>query len=403
MKPDRILIGSAQTPEGFAAAEALKAVYQRWIDPSRILTVNLWSSELSKLVSNAMLAQRISSINTISAICERTGADIDEVATAVGRDQRVGSKFLKSGIGFGGSCFKKDILSLIYLAECLELPEVGEYWMQVIKINELQRTSFVRRVVLKLNNNLMGKKVAILGYAFKKDTNDTRESPAIDVISSLLAERPAEIAVFDPHCHPQDIRDELARLLGPAGAEAIKPQGPVKVHNNGYDCCANADAAVIVTDWDQFRWPPVKRDSAFPECAHPAECNLVQPNISTLDILTHREYKKELIADYVTVSGTASPTSSDYFFELELQCADDCRDCERVGQVEVKNTESLDWVRIAERMRKPKWVFDGRGIVDVNQMEQLGFRVETIGKASTRSGLTESRAGSPVTPTSRFF
>lgn len=226
--PDRILIGSAQTKRGLAAAAALKVVYAAWVDRSKILTVNLWSSELAKLVANAMLAQRISSINTISAICEQTGADVDEIAGAIGHDARLGPKFLKAGLGFGGSCFKKDILSLVYLAETLNLEEVADYWRQVITINEYQRNRFVKRVVRNLHGTLIGKKISILGYAFKKDTSDTRESPAVEVVKSLLADNPAEIAIFDPKCNPEDVKDEIKRLFATTGLKLLKPDGPIE-------------------------------------------------------------------------------------------------------------------------------------------------------------------------------
>jgi UDPglucose 6-dehydrogenase len=222
------LIGSSRTEAGLAAAAALEEVYSAWVPRSRIVTVNLWSSELSKLVANAMLAQRISSINTVSAICERTGADVDEIAKAIGLDPRLGPKFLKAGLGFGGSCFKKDILSLVYLAETLNLEEVAEYWRQVITINEFQRNRFVKRVVSNLHGTLIGKKISILGYAFKKDTSDTRESPAVEVVKSLLADNPAEIAIFDPRCNPEDVKDEIKRLFATTGLKLLKPDGPIE-------------------------------------------------------------------------------------------------------------------------------------------------------------------------------
>jgi UDPglucose 6-dehydrogenase len=228
LNPDRILIGSAQTKSGLAAAAALTEVYAAWVDRSKIMTVNLWSSELAKLVANAMLAQKISSINTISAICEQTGADVDEIAGAIGRDSRLGPKFLKAGLGFGGSCFKKDILSLVYLAETLNLEEVADYWRQVITINEYQRNRFVKRVVRNLNGTLIGKKISILGYAFKKNTSDTRESPAVEVVKSLLADNPAEIAIFDPKCNPEDVKDEIMQSLGTTGLKLLKPTGPIE-------------------------------------------------------------------------------------------------------------------------------------------------------------------------------
>mgnify|MGYP003638192866 CR=1 FL=1 len=228
LNPDRILIGSSRTKPGLAAAAALEEVYAKWVDRSKIVTVNLWSSELSKLVANAMLAQRISSINTVSSICEKTGADVDEISKAIGLDPRLGSKFLVAGLGFGGSCFKKDILSLVYLAQTLNLEEVAEYWMQVITINEFQRNRFVRRVVSNLHGTLIGKKISILGYAFKKDTSDTRESPAVEVVKSLLADNPAEIAIFDPRCNPEDVKDELQRLFATTGLKLLKPGGPIE-------------------------------------------------------------------------------------------------------------------------------------------------------------------------------
>ena len=228
LNPDRILIGSSRTKSGLAAAASLEEVYARWVDRSKIVTVNLWSSELSKLVANAMLAQRISSINTVSSICEKTGADVDEISKAIGLDPRLGSKFLVAGLGFGGSCFKKDILSLVYLAQTLNLEEVAEYWMQVITINEFQRNRFVKRVVSNLHGTLIGKKISILGYAFKKDTSDTRESPAVEVVKSLLADNPAEIAIFDPRCNPEDVKDELQRLFATTGLKLLKPDGPIE-------------------------------------------------------------------------------------------------------------------------------------------------------------------------------
>ncbi len=228
LNPDRILIGSSRTKDGLAAAARLEEVYAAWVDRSKIIKINIWSSELSKLVANAMLAQRISSINTISAICERTGADVDEISKSIGLDPRLGSKFLKAGLGFGGSCFKKDILSLVYLAQTLHLEEVADYWTQVITINEFQRNRFVKRIVSNLNGTLIGKKISILGYAFKKDTSDTRESPAVEVVKSLLADNPFEIAIFDPRCNPEDVKDEIRRLFATTGLKLLKPDGPIE-------------------------------------------------------------------------------------------------------------------------------------------------------------------------------
>jgi UDPglucose 6-dehydrogenase len=195
--PDRILVGGERTPAGEAAVATLVDIYARWVPRDKIITTNLWSSELSKLVANAFLAQRISSINSISALCEATGADVDEVANAIGKDSRIGPKFLKASVGFGGSCFQKDILNLVYLCEHFGLPEVAAYWESVVKMNNWQKARFTRAIVQQLFNTVSGKRIAVLGFAFKKDTNDTRESAAIDVVRGLLEEN-ATVVIYDP-------------------------------------------------------------------------------------------------------------------------------------------------------------------------------------------------------------
>ncbi|KAG7293467.1 hypothetical protein NEMBOFW57_003518 [Staphylotrichum longicolle] len=254
---DRILIGSSNTPSGHRAAAALASVYASWIPQSRIITTNVFSSELAKLVANAMLAQRISSINSIAAVCDETGADVDEVARAIGADPRIGRQFLRAGIGFGGSCFKKDVLSLVYLAETLVLPEVADYWRAVIAMNEFARNRFVSRVIKGLNNTLAGKKVTVLGYAFKKDTNDTRESPALDIIRSLAEEGPKEIAIFDPLCIPAQIMDEVS---GFAGLRALQSRGGrVAVYADAYAACQGSHAVLITTEFDEFKNTPSER------------------------------------------------------------------------------------------------------------------------------------------------
>jgi len=239
--PDRVLIGGMETPEGRAALEEIVSVYARWVPRERIITTNLWSSELTKLVSNALLAQRVSSINSISALCERTGANVHEVARAAGRDSRIGAKFLKPGVGFGGSCFKKDILNLVYLCEHYGLPEVAEYWLDVVKMNEFQAARFVGNMVDAMFNTVAGKRVAILGFAFKADTGDTRESPAIDVCRRLLAEH-AELAIFDPKA-----LDNAKRDLADA------PAGAVKFCASAAEAAEGAHAIALLTDWKEFR------------------------------------------------------------------------------------------------------------------------------------------------------
>jgi UDPglucose 6-dehydrogenase len=246
--PDRILIGGEQTPEGLAAIQALASVYQRWVPSDKIITTNLWSSELSKLVANAFLAQRISSINSISALCEATGADVDEVARAIGTDSRIGPKFLKSSVGFGGSCFQKDILNLVYLCQSFGLPDAAEYWRQVIHLNDWQKSRFVEKIVRTLFNTVNGKRIAILGFAFKKDTNDTRESAAIHICRDLLRER-AHIAIYDPQVDAAQIHQDLTE----AGIDPELLATNVELCDSPYAAAENAHALATLTEWDEFR------------------------------------------------------------------------------------------------------------------------------------------------------
>ncbi|XP_034146901.1 UDP-glucose 6-dehydrogenase isoform X2 [Esox lucius] len=209
-EPDRVLIGGDETAEGQRAIQALCDIYEHWVPKSRIITTNTWSSELSKLAANAFLAQRISSINSISALCEATGADVEEVALAIGMDQRIGSKFLKASVGFGGSCFQKDVLNLVYLCEALNLPEVASYWQQVIDMNEYQRRRFACRIIDCLFNTVTGKKIALLGFSFKKDTGDTRESSTI-YISKYLMDEGAQLHIYDPKVLKEQILLDLSQ------------------------------------------------------------------------------------------------------------------------------------------------------------------------------------------------
>jgi len=246
--PDRILIGGETTPEGNAAVEALVSVYANWVPRERIITTNLWSSELSKLVANAFLAQRISSINSISALCEATGADVDEVARAIGTDSRIGPKFLKASVGFGGSCFQKDILNLVYLCESFGLPEVAAYWNQVIQINDWQKSRFVEKIVRTLFNTVSGKRIAILGFAFKKDTNDTRESAAIHICRDLLHEH-AHLAIYDPQVDANAIHQDLVAV----GIDPALVLSNVEICSDPYEAAAGAHALATLTEWDEFK------------------------------------------------------------------------------------------------------------------------------------------------------
>ncbi len=241
--PDRVLVGGDQTQEGKAAIQKLVDVYASWVPRENIITTNLWSSELSKLTANAFLAQRISSINAISALCEATGANVDEVAHAIGTDSRIGPKFLKSSVGFGGSCFQKDILNLVYLCEHFGLPDVAAYWNGVIEMNDYQKHRFARRVVSTLFNTVSDKKIAVLGFAFKKDTNDTRESAAIYICSDLLDEQ-AALSIYDPKVSDEQIRRDLN--IDSADAR-------LTVCQDAYEATRDAHAILVLTEWDAFK------------------------------------------------------------------------------------------------------------------------------------------------------
>ena len=285
LQPDRVLIGGERTPGGETAIRTLVEVYARWVPRERIITTNLWSAELSKLVANAFLAQRISSINSISALCEATGADVDEVANAIGKDSRIGPKFLKSSVGFGGSCFQKDILSLVYLCDRFGLPEVSAYWESVVKMNDWQKHRFSGKIVSSLFNSVADKKIAVLGFAFKKDTNDTRESPAIAVCRDLLAEQ-ARVVVYDPKVPAEEIRRDVLR------ADATEPR--LTIASSAMEAADGAHAIAIVTEWDEFK--------------------------------------------------------------------------------------TLDYAKIFSAMQKPAFLFDGRNILNLREIEALGFRAYGIGK-----------------------
>ncbi|CAG8670097.1 14285_t:CDS:2, partial [Acaulospora colombiana] len=249
LHPDRVLIGGLQTAEGQRAQQALVEVYAQWVPTDKIITTNLWSSELSKLAANALLAQRISSINALSAICEATGADIDEVAYACGRDSRIGPKFLKASVGFGGSCFQKDILNLVYLSEQLNLPEVAAYWKQVVDLNEYQKKRFVSCIIKTLFNTITNKRIAVLGFAFKKDTGDTRESAAITLCKDFIQEN-AQVCIYDPKVTDEQI---ILDLSEPGVFDNTLLNKRVIITRSAYEASENADAIVITTEWDEFK------------------------------------------------------------------------------------------------------------------------------------------------------
>lgn len=292
LSPDRVLIGGDRSSQGQEAIQALVNIYANWVPENRILTTNVWSSELSKLTANAFLAQRVSSINAMSEICEKTGADVNEVAKAIGMDSRIGSKFLKASVGFGGSCFQKDILNLVYIAKSYGLEEVANYWEQVIIMNDHQKQRFSDNIVQTLYNTVSGKKIAFLGWAFKKDTNDTRESAAIKVADSLLNEQ-AEIMVYDPKVSEERIYADLDYL------NTRLPEENRKLLNVSYDpytSCKDSHGIAILTEWEEFK--------------------------------------------------------------------------------------TYDWNKIYDEMQKPAFIFDGRGILDKNLLESIGFVYYNIGSGT---------------------
>jgi UDPglucose 6-dehydrogenase len=288
--PDRVLIGGDTSSEaGQTAIQALVDVYAAWVPQDNILTTNIWSSELSKLTANAFLAQRVSSINALSEVCEATGANVQEVAKAIGMDSRIGPKFLQASVGFGGSCFQKDILNLVYIAKSLGLQEVADYWHQVILMNNHQRNRFAKNIVKTLYNTVSGKTIAFLGWAFKKDTNDTRESAAIYVADQLMDEQ-AMIRVYDPKVTSIQMQSDLNYLNTRSEAENTKY---LQTENDPYKATEGAHAIAVLTEWDEFT--------------------------------------------------------------------------------------TYDWQRIYENMQKPAFVFDGRNILDIQSLQEIGFKVFTIG------------------------
>ncbi|KAL9000898.1 MAG: hypothetical protein Q9169_000653 [Polycauliona sp. 2 TL-2023] len=468
LNPDRIIIGSMPTSAGYRAAAILAGIYEQWVPRERIITMNLWSSELSKLAANAMLAQRISSVNALSAICEATGADVDEVSYACGLDSRIGPQMLKAGPGFGGSCFQKDIFNIVYLSESLHLYEIADYWRAVINMNEHQKQRFTKRIISCLYNNLAGKKLAVLGFAFKKDTSDTRESPAITLVSNFVAER-ARVAIYDPRVQENQIWRELTNT----GIDAEMMKRNVSVYRTAYEACEAADAVVVMTEWDEFSnkstgETPVRQEERKPLAPldaniYPSTCAISQdadhdaskgvsspkydgaasfwgpsrrgtgivikdPSSGQIKTFTSQRpssgsgpspvlsrfsasvqspprqvpsgqsrYAKmpvdgpfaspqQFPGEHLTSEGFATGGETAQAQETLLTTAASSIDGRsQAAEVTHKGTTSsrLDWARIASSMRKPRFVFDGRNILDHRKLEALGFRVEAIGKKGT--------------------
>lgn len=289
-KPDRVLIGGESTRSGKDAVNALVNIYASWVPKEQIIITNLWSSELSKLTANAFLAQRVSSINALTELCEKTGANINEVANAIGTDSRIGPKFLKASVGFGGSCFQKDILNLVYICKSLGLNESADYWEQVIIMNNHQRNRFANNIVKSLYGTVAEKKIAFYGWAFKKDTNDTRESAAIYIADKLIDEH-ANIEVYDPKVSALQMQSDLNYLN--SRSESKNAQY-LTSHQDPYEAANGAHALSIITEWDEF--------------------------------------------------------------------------------------VSYDWNKIYDSMSKPAHIFDGRNLLDKDEMESIGFTYQGIGQ-----------------------
>ncbi|KAF5872261.1 putative udp-glucose 6-dehydrogenase protein [Botrytis fragariae] len=364
LHPDRILIGSSPPHIFNLAAHSLASLYH-WIPSQKLIHATTASSELSKLVSNAMLAQRISSINSISAICEAINADIDEVSLAVGLDSRIGGKYLKAGIGFGGSCFKKDIKSLIYLAEGLGLDEVVAYWESVLVVNEWQRRRWVERIVEKMGGGLRGKKVVVLGYTFKRGTGDVRESLAREVIRMLGQERPGEIVVWDDGCGEDVLTEELKDVTS------------VRVEEDLYMTCERADALLICRELENStKGESEEVVDPRPFFGFPSEMDLV-------------ELRRYLSSHSCAEVDVDDPLGRTY---PEPPCEESCAKCEYGKNTNVREEQVIDWKRIVEGMKAPRWIFDGRGVVDRIELEKIGkgvgveVRVVGVGAGVGRHG-----------------
>jgi UDPglucose 6-dehydrogenase len=299
LNPDRVLLGGNDSPGGQEAIQKLKDIYAHWVPQDRIITTNLWSAELSKLADNAFLAQRISSINAMSALCEATGADVSQVSCVLSKNTKLGSKYLNASVGFGGSCFQKDILNLVYICESNGLFEVANYWKEVVKVNDYQKSRFVKKVVTSMFNTVSGKKIAVLGFSFKKDTSDTRKTPAIDVCKGLLADN-AFLSIYDPRVSEEQIRRDLSTNEShwdhsiQAKSMSFPSAKQVSVFENVYEATKDAHGICVLTEWDEFK--------------------------------------------------------------------------------------TVDYHKVFDSMEKPAFVFDGRNVLDVDKLREIGFIAYSIGK-----------------------
>lgn len=317
--PARVLIGSQQTATGRQATATLAQLYEAWVPRERIKIMDCWSSELAKLAANAMLAQRLSSINSLSSICEAVGGDVDAVSTACGLDPRLGPGMLQSGLGWGGGCFEKDIRGLAYIASSLGLHEVAQYWMAVVEMNDQQKRRFLRRILACMHGSVRRKTIAILGFAFKKNTSDTKGSPAVALVQGLLDEG-AQVAIYDPLVPAPQIEKDLQRH----GHGHGHGHSQLRISKTAYEACDQAEAVVVVTEWDEFRM-----------------------------VLSPRNTR---------VSETG-----------ELLC---------LTPDSAESSDGLDWERIVQGMQRPGFVFDGRNVLEGDRMAAMGCRYVRVGQMS---------------------
>jgi UDPglucose 6-dehydrogenase len=355
LHPDRVLIGSFTTSRGRMAASKLADIYARWIPRDKIVTMDTWSSELSKLAANALLAQRISSINSFSALCEKLGADVKDISRACGLDNRIGPHMLKASVGFGGSCFKKDVSHIIYISRSLDLHEVAEYWRGVLLINEYQMDRFSARISSRIRNLLGNRRIALLGFAFKANTSDTRESAAISVARSLVYNG-YHVQIFDPLVSEQQIQADVR-----GDSVEFEPLflERVTVHSNAYEACHGASGVAICTDWKGFAYNPSN---------HIVRNDCLNGNgFKTHSNGYHSKHTMPSANGYSNGSKVDSP--------LHGMKNED-------GWTRGKDQQPVRWDRIAGLMREPKYVFDGQDIIS-ESIEALGFKLESIGK--TRS------------------
>ncbi|KAK1832584.1 UDP-glucose 6-dehydrogenase [Podospora conica] len=420
--PNRVLIGSAKTGAGQRAAQILASLYH-WVPKDRIITTDYFSSELTKVAANCMLAQRVSSINSFAAICDAKGADIDEVARALGADDRIGPEYLRAGMGFGGSCFKKDVLSLVHLANVLKLKPVADYWLAVLEMNNFAKDRVFTRLIESLDK-VWGKKITVLGYAFKHNTNDTRESPVHTLINGIVDQKPVEIAIFDSNCPVEHIEKEVDSIHGQGMATK---SGRVSVYRDAQSACKGAHAIVLTTEFRDFEYE-VSSTAAWTSGAtqrsDPRPFRGPWPTEAELLALHYflqqcpdapspaRKENNKPMPGKAPLLTRDDPLGQ---FKPMPPCQRDCPECsgrdakksaasDNLGNAAGKNSgnaasnnsgnaagnnlgnaasaRKLNWREVKANMEEPYLVLDGRGVLDIATMEKMGFKVLSVGRQS---------------------